>query len=76
MEETQQMILEALKMRRSWCPLGQARNFGDLTVLLTAVLKVEAAGVSESFFPWHLSPISAGSAVLVRPFFRYTVQYS
>lgn len=39
-------MLEALKQRRSWCPPGQARNFGDLTVILRAVLSAEASEVS------------------------------
>ncbi|VDN93251.1 unnamed protein product [Brugia pahangi] len=46
-EETQALMLEALKQRRSWCPPGQARNFGDLTVMLRAVLSAEALEGSE-----------------------------
>uniref|UniRef100_A0A915PYB9 RNA helicase n=1 Tax=Setaria digitata TaxID=48799 RepID=A0A915PYB9_9BILA len=46
-EETQALMLEALKQRRSWCPPGQARNFGDLTVLLRAILDAEVAKGSE-----------------------------
>lgn len=39
-------MLEALKQRRSWCQPGQARNFGDLTVLMHAILTAEAAKVN------------------------------
>uniref|UniRef100_A0A8R1Y2T5 RNA helicase n=1 Tax=Onchocerca volvulus TaxID=6282 RepID=A0A8R1Y2T5_ONCVO len=46
-QETQALMLEALKQRRSWCPPGQARNFGDLTVLLRAILSAEASEGSE-----------------------------
>ncbi|MCP9258257.1 putative ATP-dependent RNA helicase rha-2 [Dirofilaria immitis] len=46
-QETQALMLEALKQRRSWCPPGQARNFGDLTVLLRAILTAEASEGSE-----------------------------
>ncbi|CAG9533777.1 unnamed protein product [Cercopithifilaria johnstoni] len=47
-EETQTLMLEALKQRRSWCPPGQARNFGDLTVILRAILGAEASEGSGS----------------------------
>uniref|UniRef100_A0A0R3S0K4 RNA helicase n=1 Tax=Elaeophora elaphi TaxID=1147741 RepID=A0A0R3S0K4_9BILA len=46
-EETQALMLKALKQRRSWCPPGQARNFGDLTVILRAILSAEASKGSE-----------------------------
>ncbi|EFO25661.2 DEAD/DEAH box helicase [Loa loa] len=40
--ETQALMLQVLKQRRSWCPPGQARNFGDLTVIMRAILSAEA----------------------------------
>ncbi|VDM29845.1 unnamed protein product [Toxocara canis] len=46
-EETQAKMLEALKQRRAWCLQGQARRFGDLTVLLKAVLACIAEKGSE-----------------------------
>uniref|UniRef100_A0A0M3JEW6 Putative ATP-dependent RNA helicase rha-2 (inferred by orthology to a C. elegans protein) n=2 Tax=Anisakis simplex TaxID=6269 RepID=A0A0M3JEW6_ANISI len=51
-EETQSKMLETLKQRRHWCAQGQARRFGDLNVLLKAVLDciAQKVGSSHSFF--------------------------
>uniref|UniRef100_A0A0M3HG84 HA2 domain-containing protein n=1 Tax=Ascaris lumbricoides TaxID=6252 RepID=A0A0M3HG84_ASCLU len=46
-EETQAKMLAALKQRRAWCVQGQARRFGDLAVLLNAVLACLAEKGSE-----------------------------
>uniref|UniRef100_A0A915AK36 RNA helicase n=1 Tax=Parascaris univalens TaxID=6257 RepID=A0A915AK36_PARUN len=46
-EETQAKMLAALKQRRAWCVQGQARRFGDLAVLLNAVLASLAEKGSE-----------------------------
>ncbi|VDN27667.1 unnamed protein product [Gongylonema pulchrum] len=46
-QQTQTLMLESLKQRFSFCPLGQARNFGDLAVLMRVVLAAEAAKGSE-----------------------------
>ncbi|VDN33169.1 unnamed protein product [Gongylonema pulchrum] len=44
-QQTQTLMLESLKQRFSFCPLGQARNFGDLAVLMRVVLAAEAAKI-------------------------------
>ncbi|KAH7724423.1 ATP-dependent RNA helicase C06E1.10 in chromosome III [Aphelenchoides avenae] len=36
--ETQERMAELLKRRRAWCHLGQGRRFGDLNVLLRALI--------------------------------------
>ncbi|VDN04334.1 unnamed protein product [Thelazia callipaeda] len=46
-QETQKLMLESLRQRRAWCPIGQARNFGDLNVLMRAILSVQSSKVSE-----------------------------
>uniref|UniRef100_A0A158R5A4 RNA helicase n=1 Tax=Syphacia muris TaxID=451379 RepID=A0A158R5A4_9BILA len=42
-EETMNMMLKALKVRRSLSGQGQSKNFGDMGVLLKMVLKAEAS---------------------------------
>lgn len=44
-------MLAALKQRRAWCVQGQARRFGDLAVLLNAVL----ACLAEKVFNFRIT---------------------
>ncbi|VBB30933.1 unnamed protein product [Acanthocheilonema viteae] len=65
-EETQALIFEALKQRRSWCPPGQARNFGDLTVILRAILSAEASEGSGSEEECHRLGVRRKALIEIR----------